>query len=179
MYAAFYIAKIISNVHVCMHTLNLAFGFLYMSRNGENSVTVYNVSGSTIRATAGPRRAELSMFNSSVSATSNNLLAYYPTFNSGLAAFLINMAEAFPCIQLLPGYNPACQVLAFDNDGFSGGRAIIEASDAGNVFGHVFTGAVKGVFAFGLSGCPELDCDCFPVYTEYLISCFLPRDICG
>ena len=148
-----------------------------MARNGDNSVTVSNVSGSTIRVTAGPHRAELSMFNPSVNATSNNLLAYYPTFHSGLAAFLINMAEAFPCIQSLPfdGYYPACQVLAFDNDG----RAIIEASDAGNVFGHVFTGAVKGVFAFGLSGCPELDRDCFPLYTEYLISCYLPRDMCG
>ena len=153
-----------------------------MARNGDNSVTVSNVSGSTIRVTAGSRRAELSMFNPSVNATSNNLLAYYPTFHSGLAAFLINMAEAFPCIQSLPfdiGYNPACQVFAFDNDGFSGGRAIIEASDAGNVFGHVFTGAVKGVFTFGLSGCPELNRDCFPVYTEYLISCYLPRDMCG
>ena len=159
----------------------VALGLLYIARASDNSIRLQNISGVTVRGT-GPRRAELPMFNSSVSASSNNLLAYYPNYRdahrSGIAALLINMVEAFPCIQSLSSYLPVCKVFTYEDDGFRGGRAIIEASDSGNGF-RVFNGTLKGVFAFGLTGCPELTLDCFPRYVEYVISCYLPRRTCG
>ena len=88
------------------------------------------------------------------------------------------MVEAFPCIQSLSSHRPVCKVFTYEDDGFRGGRAIIEAADAGNGF-RVFNGTIKGVFAFGFTGCPELNLDCFPRYVEYVISCYLPRNRCG
>ena len=156
-------------------------GLLYVARTGDNSIVLSNISGATVRGT-GPRRAELSMFNSSTNASSNNLLVYYPNYRdahrSGIAALLFNMIEAFPCIQSLSSYLPVCKVFTYEDDGFRGGRAIIEASDGGNGF-RVFNGTLKGVFAFGFSGCPEMTTDCFPRYAEYVISCYLPRNRCG
>lgn len=160
-----------------------ALGLLYVARTGDNSLVLSNISGVTVRGT-GPRRAEIPMLNSSVSAASNNLLAYYPNFRdahrSGMAAILINMVEAFPCIDTLPrsSYLPVCKVFTYEDDGFRGGRAIIEASDSGNGF-NVFNGTIKGVFAFGIADCPELNLDCFPRYVEYVVSCYLPRSNCG
>lgn len=131
---------------------------------------------------SGPRRAEIPMFNSSINASSNNLLAYYPNYpdshRSGIAAVFINMVVAFPCIEALSSYPPVCKVFTYEDDGFRGGRAIIEAGDTGNGF-RVFNGTLKGVFAFGFSGCPEFNLDCFPRWAEYGISCFLPRNRCG
>lgn len=155
---------------------------LYIGHLGENSVVLTNISGVTVKTTGPSWRARLANFNSSSNAASNNLLAYYPNYSdghrSGIAAILINMVEAFPCINSLSSHIPVCKVFAFENDGFRKGRAIIEASDAGNDF-RVFNGTVKGVFAFGFAGCPELNTDCFPHYAEYAISCYLPRIICG
>ena len=122
-------------------------------------------------------------FNSSVSNISNNLLAYAPNFRdahrSGIAALMINMVEAFPCINSLSSYLPVCKVFTYEDDGFRGGRAIIEASDSGNSFRSIFTGTLKGVFAFGFANCTELNLDCFPRFVEYVVSCYLPRNVCG
>ena len=161
--------------------LHAALGLLYLAHASDRSVRLQNVSGTTVRS-SGPPRAQLPMFNSSVSASSNNLLAYYPNYRdahrSGIGIFFINMVEAFPCIQSLSSYLPVCKVFTYEDDGFRGGRAIIEAADSGNGF-RVFNGTLKGVFAFGFTGCPELNQDCFPLYVEYLISCYLPRNRCG
>ena len=154
---------------------------LYIGRKGDDSIVLSNISSTTVRST-GPRIAELPNFNSSVVATSNNLLAYYPNYRdahrSGIAAFLINMVEAFPCINSLSSYLPVCKVFTYEDDGFRNGRAIIEASDSGNGF-RVFNGTIKGVFAFGYTNCSELTLDCFPRYVDYAISCYLPRSVCG
>lgn len=154
---------------------------LYIVRTGGNSLVLKNISGVSVRA-SGPNRAELPNFNSSTNASSNNLLAYYPNYRdghrSGIAAIFINMVEAFPCINSLSSHLPVCKVFTYEDDGFRKGRAIIEASDAGNGF-RVFNGTIKGVFAFGFAGCPELNTDCFPRYIEYAVTCYLPRNICG
>lgn len=170
----------IKKIYVC-HTIFAAVGILYIARSSDNSVVLRNISGVTVK-TSGPPRAQLANFNSSTNATSNNLLAYYPNYSdghrSGIAALLVNMVEAFPCINSLSSHNPVCKVFTYEDDGFRKGRAIIEASDAGNGF-RVFNGTLKGVFAFGFANCSELNFDCFPRYVEYAISCYLPRNTCG
>ena len=159
-----------------------ALGLLYLVRTGDNLVALKNISGVTVRGT-GSNRAELPNFNSSTNASSNNLLAYYPNYRdahrSGLAAMFINMPVAFPCLEGVSSYLPVCKVFTYEDDGFRGGRAIIEAGDSGNGFPGVFNGTQKGVFAFGFTGCPEFDLSCFPRWVEYGISCYLPRNICG
>ena len=159
-----------------------AIGMLYVARLGDNSMIIKNISGVTVRGT-GPTRANLSNFDPTVSASSNNLLAYYPNYQdshrSGIAALIINMVQAFPCISSWGTYNPVCKIFTYEDDGFRGGNAIIEASDSGNGFRNVFNGTLKGVFAFGFAGCPQLNTTCFPRWAEYIVSCYLPRSVCG
>lgn len=126
-------------------------GLLYLARTGDtNLVSLNNISGVTVRG-SGPNRAELPNFNSSTNASSNNLLAYYPNYRdahrSGLAAMFINMPVAFPCLEGVSSYLPVCKVFTYEDDGFRGGRAIIEV---GNGFPGVFSGPQKGVFALAL-----------------------------
>lgn len=122
------------------------------------------------------------MLNSSAPVISNNLLTYYPnymdTHTSGIAALFFNLVVTFPCLNALSSYPPICKVFTLDDDGFRNGRAIIEASDTGNNLS-IFNGTVKGVFGFGFSGCPEFTRDCYLRYAEYIVACYLPRNICG
>ena len=71
----------------------------------------------------------------------------------------------------------------YEDDGFRGGQAIIEAGDSGNAYDFGVFDDVRinltGVFGFGFSNCPELNTACFPLYVEYLIVCYLPRNNCG
>ena len=156
-------------------------GFLYTNRYFDDTIVLYNISGRTLRG-FGDRRAQLSILNSSAPEISNNLLAYYPnytdTHTSGIAALFFNLVVAFPCLNALSSYPPICKVFTFDDDGFHNGRAIIEASDTGNNLS-IFNGTVKGVFGFGFSGCPEFTEDCYPRFAEYIVACYLPRNICG
>ena len=69
-------------------------------------------------------------------------------------------------------------MFTFDDDGFRNDCVIIEASNTGNNLS-IFSGTVKGVFGFGFSGCPEFTRDCYPRYAEYIIACYLPRNIYG
>lgn len=95
-----------------------------------NVVAVTLPSGATTR---------LTISDTSASAKSaDNKVAYEPNYadhhNSGLGALFLNLDAIFPCIQSLPnpGYMPSCTRMTDDEDGFLGGRAVIQAGDGGN-----------------------------------------------
>lgn len=142
----------------------------------SSSVQINNISaysGSVIS----PPIATLTNFNPARSSTSsNNLLAYRPNFNdhhgSNLAAFFVNIEEIFPCN---PGVS--CSLFTHEEDGFRGGRAVINAGDGGNNF-PVFS-TTTTTYGFAFSGCSQMTTSCFPVSTEYTIVCLLPRSRCG
>ena len=162
-------------------TWSAAIGLLYINRWTDDTLVLYNTSGRTLRGFGG-RRAFFSLANPALNASSNNLMAYFPNYtdshSSGVGAVFFNLVVAFPCLDALASYPPICKVFTFDDDGFRDGRAIIEASDTGNNF-PIFNGTVKGVFGFGFSGCPQFTRECYPRFAEYIIACFLPRNICG
>ena len=144
-------------------------------------MVLYNISGRSLSG-FGNRRAEFSLADPSVSVGNNNILAYRPNYtdfhSSGLAGLFVNLVVAFPCLDALSSYPPICKVFTFDDDGFRDGRAIIEVGDTGNNL-NVFNGTVKGVFGFGFTGCPQFTRECYPRFAEYIIACYLPRNICG
>ena len=116
----------------------------------------------------------------------DNLLAYYPNFRdrhgSGLAGIFINIEGIFPCIadlrkeKILKG--PSCKLFTNEEDGFNGGRAIIELGDAGNLELENVFGSRVGLYALAISGCPTLTPKCLPLWYQNEIVCLLPRSIC-
>ena len=117
-------------------------------------------------------------FNPSISSTSsNNLLAYRPSFadwhTSGLAAIFVNIQGIFPCLSK----PPICKIFTYEDDGFRNGHAIIEGGDGSTDFGDAFGNNIP-TFAFAFSGCPTMSNDCFPTYWECSIVCLLPRNVC-
>ena len=128
--------------------------------------------------------AIVSLSNASQAVTSsNNLLAYRPRFadahNSNLAGVFINMEGVFPCLQSLSNYNPICQVFTGEEDGFRGGRALIDAGDIGNNF-HVFNSTSQiSTYGFAIQECPEFNITCFPSNHEFTVACYLPRTTCS
>ncbi len=93
--------------------------------------------------------ASVSLVEPSKADTStNNLLAYRPRYNSGLAAVLINLNGLFPCIQGRPVERPLCFRVTYEEDGFNQGKAILETADGGNHF-RVWAGE-KLTYAFAI-----------------------------
>ena len=81
--------------------------------------------------------ATINLGNGGSGVTSgNNLFAYRPQFqdrqNSGLAGLFINLEGVFPCLAPLTNYSPICRVYTDEDDGFRGGRDVIDTADIGN-----------------------------------------------
>ena len=135
---------------------------------------------SNFNLSSGDTIAEVSLNSPSQSATSsNNLLAYRPSFSdthsSNLGTILLNMRGIFPCLG--PGSDTAiCGPFTRDDDGFNEGRSLVHTMDAGNdisVFGNTLT------YAIAVEGCPQLNTDCLPSWYSFTVTCQLPRQSCG
>ena len=127
--------------------------------------------------------ATLSLANPTQPATSsNNLLAYRPRFldahHSGLTGVFINLKELFPCNT---GHGmPSCTRFTHEEDGFNGGKAILQAADNGNNFKSLTPQEkILLMVLHAVQGCEYFNTDCFPAYYEIRVICLLPRKFCG
>ena len=117
--------------------------------------------------------ARMTFNPSTASTSSNNLLAYRPSFadhhTSGLAAIFVNIQGVFPCLSGRSSA-PICKMFTYEGDGFRNGHAIIESADArlSDDFGDAFGNNIP-TFAFALSGCPTMSDDYFPTYAPIVI----------
>ena len=104
-----------------------------------------------------------------------NLFSYRPMFSanhrSQLAALFINIEGIFPCIANTD-YNAICRTFTDEDDGFRGGRAIIDSGDDGNSF-RVFSPTTEQ-YAFAFQNCQYFNTTCFPSYHSFNIVCHLP-----
>ena len=111
---------------------------------------------------------------------SSTYLAYRPNYSdyhsSGLAGMFINMAAIFPCIAKGP---PVCRIFTLEQDGFNGGRAIIESGDIGNDIEIFSTSTDTATYGFAIQDCTQMDSTCLPIKFEVVITCLLPREQCS
>ena len=131
--------------------------------------------------------SEISIQDPAESAiSSDNLLAYYPKFadrhNSDLAGIFVNVEGIFPCMAKLREETslrgPPCKLFTSEEDGFNGGKAIIELGDVGNLELKKVFGSKVMLYGLAISGCPTLTPECLPEYYQNEIMCMLPRSIC-
>ena len=113
--------------------------------------------------------------------SSNNMVAYRPRYNdahnSNLAILFINLQALFPCLSGA-NFHPACSLFTSEEDGFRGGKAIIQAADIGNNF-RIFSRTVNyETFGYGVAGCTTFDRSCVD-NLELDLVCLLPRNRCG
>ena len=152
--------------------------------NSNRQLTLYSANHSTLLSSDSSQLAQISLSDSSLAATSsNNLLAYRPSYNdyhsSNLAGIFINLEGVFPCLAPLTNYNPICRVFTEEEDGFRNGKALIDTADIGNDF-RIFS-ASSNILTYGLAiqGCPVFNTTCFPNYHSFSIVCYLPRASCS
>ena len=126
-------------------------------------------------------RTDLFITNTSSAYTSiDNVVAYYPQYNdhhgSDMAILFINLEAVYPCVRSSI-YHPPCTLFSAEEDGFRGGRSIIQASDIGNDLEIFSESSSFGTFGFGLVGCSTFDTSCVDDIDVELI-CLLPRIQC-
>ena len=122
--------------------------------------------------------AQLSIRDSSVAVTATtNLFAYRPRYadahRSGLAVMFLNIEGIYPCVANRP-YNPICRVFTDEDDGFRGGRAVVDSGDNGGTF-RIFGGTSTATYGFAFQGCAEFNTTCFPNFHSFNVACTLPR----
>ena len=130
----------------------------------------------------GNPRTDLSILNTNNAYTSsNNLVAYRPnyrdTHSSNLAVLFVNLQALFPCLSGA-NFHPACSIFTSEEDGFRGGKPIIQAADIGNHF-RIFSSSTNfETFGFGVAGCSTFVSSCVSTMEVELV-CLLPRNRCG
>ena len=118
--------------------------------------------------------------------SSDNILAYRPQFrdnhNSNLAAFFVNLEAVFPCLVGITGVNryyPICRAFTNEEDGFRGGKSLLDTGDIGNGNFRIFSSTADiSTYAMGIQGCPTWTTACFPPIHSFSIVCYLPRNTC-
>lgn len=146
------------------------------SDNARN-VFLYRHNTTTLNLANQMFLARLSLSNPSINVVEpTNQLAYRPRFSanhgSNLAVMFINIEAIFPCVANID-YNAICRVFTDEDDGFRGGRAIIDSGDNGNSFRGVFSLTTEQ-YGFAFQGCQEFNTTCFPSYHSFNIVCHLP-----
>ena len=112
--------------------------------------------------------------------SADNIIAYRPHYNdlhnSSLAVLFFNLEAAFPCLR---GTNsmPICSLFTFEEDGFLGGRPLIQAADGGNHFRMFNSYSNVTTFGFGFAGCSTFASSCVPNNFELSLVCLLPRSV--
>ena len=130
--------------------------------------------------------SQLSIRDAAHPATSaNNIIAYRPYFNdshnSNMAILFFNLEAAFPCLRnTIDPPAAACTLFSLEEDGFLGGRSLIQAADVGNHFRVFSQNQHINTFGFGFSGCSTFDTSCVPNYSfERSLVCLLPSSVCS
>ena len=130
------------------------------------------------------RLASVSISNAALARTSsNNLLAYRPSYNDGhagnsnLGVVFLNLNGIFPCVP--PETRIPCGFVSLEEDAFSGGRVFLQAIDRGNNF-PIFS-STENLYTYGMAiqACPQLTSSCWPNWVERGVTCQLPRQYCG
>ena len=109
----------------------------------------------------------------------NNILAYYPnyqdTFRSNLATIFIHVETVYPCATSYQ--HISCKLFPNEDDGFRGGRSILEAMDNGVNF-RVFSGVT---YAFAIEGCSQINYTCYSsgITLTFTLVCLLPSSECS
>ena len=83
------------------------------------------------------------------------------------------------CIKKKILKGPSCKLFTSEEDGFNGGRAIIELGDVGNIELEKVFGSRVGLYGLAISGCPTLTPECLPLWYQNEIVCLLPRSMCS
>ena len=116
----------------------------------------------------------------SIYTSPKDMIYYAPRYNdyqeSNLFIFAFNLETIFPCIadkEILP----TCGRFTAEEDGFNKGQTIVETGDIGNHL-KIF-GSYKRVYAFSVSGCPEVTEACMSKFYQISITCLLPRKYCA
>ena len=138
-------------------------------------VFLQRVNTTTLRVNQAQTLAVMTLTNENAAQTVNPL-AYRPRFSgnhrSMLGTIFINMENVFPCIANT-GYNAICRVFTDEDDGFRGGRAVLDSGDDGNTF-RIFGGTNIETYGFAFQNCPVLNTTCLPNYHSFTIVCHLP-----
>ena len=150
----------------------------------SRQLQLYATNHSTLLVSDAMQLAQVTISDSSRAQTSpNNLLAYRPRYhdphNSNLAGVFINLEGVFPCLAPLTNYQPICRVFTEEEDGFRGGKALIDSADFGNSV-RVFSSS-SNILTYGIAiqQCPEFNTACFPEYHSFTVACYLPRSACS
>ena len=117
--------------------------------------------------------------------SSDNILAYRPYYNDGhrsnLATLFVNLEAVYPCITHFS--HISCKLFPSEDDGFRGGKAILEAGDNGGNF-RVF-GGNSVTYAFALETCTQLTSRCITNRVSprssmaFTLVCLLPSSQCS
>ena len=180
-----------------MHALHIPKEFLFAYRHTYSplplvlrTLTITRTSSNMLwlrrfwssNGTASATIAEVSIADPSAPSTStNNMLAYRPNYadyhGSGLAAVFLNIDKIFPCAS---GQAPFCRMFTYNEEGFSKGKAILEAADTGSSFRIFSSTANINTYGFAFQGCNQLNGanGCMPTYFDTAITCQLPRNTC-
>lgn len=136
----------------------------------------------------GPIISQVNIGNGEADAnsTTNNFMFYRPRFNDGmgsnLAALFLNLEAIFPCIvsvSRVGAYYPICRAFTDEEDGFRGGRSILDTGDIGNGRFRIFSGSEDiETYALAIQTCPVWTTSCFPDIHSFSIVCYLPRYLC-
>lgn len=157
------------------------------------TVNLINVTDPDTFSTSGGSISTIDSLTISASGESangtSNLIAYRPSYDdnhdSNLGVLFFNMFGIFPCLREAHMTNPvhiSCFPTTAEDDGFLGGRAILQAADIGNGF-QIFSGGASSeripTYGLAIQNCPELTSECFPSSFQIHIACFLPRRYCA
>ena len=152
--------------------------------NTDQRLQLHAANHSTLLSSDSTQLAQITLTSTAQAVTStNNLLGYRPRFNdhhnSNLAGIFINLEGVFPCLAPLTDYNPICTVFSEEEDGFRGGKALIDSGDIGNNF-QIFSSTTNiKTYGIAVQDCPEFNTTCFPVYHSLSVACYLPRAACS
>ena len=152
--------------------------------NTNQRLQLHAANHSTLLASDSTQLAQITLTSTAQAVTStNNLLGYRPRFNdhhnSNLAGIFINLEGVFPCLAPLTNYYPICTVFSEEEDGFRGGKALIDAGDIGNNF-RIFSSTTNiKTYGIAIQDCQELTTTCFPEYHSLSVACYLPRAACS
>ena len=143
-------------------------------------VSIQNQNSSTLETIGSI--SQLSIPNTNLPGTStDNVIAYRPYFNdvhnSNLAILFLNLEAVFPCLRDTD-VMPVCNLFTLEEDGFLGGKSLVQAADLGNNFRIFSNSRFVKTFGFGLTGCRTFATWCVPVSFERSLVCLLPRNVC-
>ena len=108
----------------------------------------------------------------------NYILAYRPNyrdrFRSNLGTIFFHVKAIYPCATY--HHQITCKLFPNEDDGFRGGRAILEAMDNG---GHLAFN--ETTYAFAIEGCSQINYDCFSraISLTFTLVCLVPSSVCS